>query len=128
MEPKKTKVCKQCCKRKSLTEFYKHPTSKGGFAARCKQCLSTKGKFKGICEICRKPETTKDKTGRIKEIALDHDHKTGKDRGYLCQRCNSMLGFAVDNVTTLAAGIIYLNKYSKKVAYRQPSRGGRGNY
>ncbi len=38
----------------------------------------------------------------------DHDHKTGKIRGLLCQPCNLMLGGARDNPSTLVRGARYL--------------------
>jgi hypothetical protein len=41
----------------------------------------------------------------------DHDHKTGKFRGVLCQNCNFILGRADDSVETLAGLIAYLKKY-----------------
>lgn len=39
----------------------------------------------GRCLICRK------KPGRVR-LSLDHDHKTGRIRGLLHQRCNRALG------------------------------------
>lgn len=39
---------------------------------------------------------------------VDHNHKTGKIRGLLCQRCNLLLGLAKDNVEILKKSIIYL--------------------
>ncbi len=40
---------------------------------------------------------------------VDHCHTTGRVRGILCVRCNFMLGYALDNVTTLSKAIKYLN-------------------
>ena len=37
----------------------------------------------GICAICKKP----------KKLVTDHDHKTGKFRGLLCNKCNVSLGW-----------------------------------
>lgn len=39
----------------------------------------------GVCAICGEPEIKK-------RLSVDHDHKTGKIRGLLCQRCNFNLG------------------------------------
>lgn len=44
---------------------------------------------KGLCDICGKPDDRKD--GR--RISVDHDHKTGKVRGLLCNGCNARLGW-----------------------------------
>lgn len=47
---------------------------------------------KGKCIICGKtPAENK------KELAVDHDHKTGKIRGLLCNNCNVAVGFLQDN-------------------------------
>ena len=53
-------------------------------------------KQNGLCAICGKPETTTwqsgVKSGKVKLLAVDHDHVTGKVRGLLCQTCNIGLG------------------------------------
>lgn len=41
---------------------------------------------------------------------VDHDHKTGKIRGLLCQECNTGLGKFMDNPEYLLGAISYLNK------------------
>lgn len=43
-------------------------------------------------------------------ICFDHDHKTGKFRGWLCHRCNTVLGFVRDDSELL----INLSEYLKK--------------
>lgn len=40
---KKTKQCNKCGKRKSFSEFYKHPTTKDGLRSFCKKCISNYG-------------------------------------------------------------------------------------
>lgn len=57
-----------------------------------------------VCAICRtdKPE------GR--GFSVDHDHTTGKVRGILCGKCNSMLGLGRDDPNILSAGAEYLRK------------------
>lgn len=54
------------------------------------------------CQICGN-----EFTGR--EPVIDHCHESGKVRGLLCMSCNSMLGYAKDNMQVLAAAIEYLN-------------------
>lgn len=39
-----------------------------------------------VCFLCGEPEIGK-------RLAVDHNHKTGKVRGLLCQQCNCCIGF-----------------------------------
>lgn len=61
----------------------------------------------GVCAICHKPETAT-YGGKVKMLAVDHDHATGKVRGLLCQKHNHMIGSAEDNVLVLESAINYL--------------------
>jgi len=54
----------------------------------------------GVCKICGK----KDK----RLLSVDHDHKTGKVRGLLCNKCNFALGYADDNPERLRDMARYL--------------------
>jgi hypothetical protein len=45
-----------------------------------------------------------------KILGVDHDHKTGKVRGLLCDDCNQVIGRAKDDVKILKRLIKYLNK------------------
>lgn len=45
--------------------------------------------FSGVCPICGK---TVDKT-KGRQMCLDHCHKTGKVRGFICHHCNAGLGW-----------------------------------
>ena len=38
---------------------------------------------------------------------VDHDHQSGKVRGLLCTRCNTLLGMTKDNVEILKSAIKY---------------------
>lgn len=112
------KKCSKCKKSKSIDDFYKSMRDKSGKRSECKECtneyakdyhykntekrkeFSRKSHLKskyGLsleqaeavyargCEICG--ETNR------KKLCIDHDHKTGKIRGCLCQNCNKLLGF-----------------------------------
>ena len=61
----------------------------------------------GLCDICRRPPITK-------RLTLDHDHKTGKVRGFLCGACNTGLGTFRDNTDFLQSAVRYLEKYGQE--------------
>jgi hypothetical protein len=52
------------------------------------------------CEVC----------GSTKKVCYDHDHATGKHRGWLCDRCNRALGIVQDDPALLRALADYLSK------------------
>lgn len=52
----------------------------------------------GLCAICRVGWATH----------IDHDHKTGRVRGVLCQPCNHGLGRFFDQPSIMQAAIEYL--------------------
>lgn len=58
------------------------------------------------CEICLGPFE--------KGPELDHCHTTGKLRGWLCGKCNRVLGLVNDNQTVLEEAIKYLEKHASK--------------
>lgn len=58
------------------------------------------------CEICGKTE-------KGRSLALDHDHETGRFRGWLCGHCNTGLGLFGDNVLGLMKAVNYLLKASE---------------
>jgi len=62
------------------------------------------------CAICHQPEK-QILNGKIKRLAIDHCHTTGKVRGLLCQRCNTGIGRFDDNVVLLKQAIQYLEKF-----------------
>ncbi len=63
------------------------------------------------CAICGS-KGKRDKRRKLPGcLYVDHDHKTGKTRGLLCQSCNTLLGSAKDNPVILASTIRYLRKH-----------------
>jgi hypothetical protein len=59
------------------------------------------------CHICTQTETATLR-GKIKRLAVDHCHKTGHVRKLLCDRCNSLLGIANDDLELLQKAINYI--------------------
>lgn len=56
----------------------------------------------GACKIC----SGQNLNGR--PLGVDHDHKTGKIRGLLCQPCNLAIGYMNDDILTLYKAADYL--------------------
>lgn len=61
----------------------------------------------GACAICG---TTR--PGASGSMRIDHDHRTGRIRALLCDRCNRALGIVNDDVSLLQAAIRYLQKHA----------------
>lgn len=128
------KKCKVCGVEKPLSEF---PTQYHKIADRyytghtCRECRNKRNrdnnlyrdhgmyraqydflseKQGGVCAICSQPETAKDRNGKIKRLAVDHNHATRKNRGLLCYSCNLMLGHARDNSDNLRKAAEYIDK------------------
>ncbi len=57
------------------------------------------------CAICR--ETLEGHSN----CRIDHNHKTGKVRGLLCNACNLMLGMVKENPMILRYAINYLSRW-----------------
>jgi len=55
------------------------------------------------CAICK----------HEKNLCVDHDHKSGRNRGMLCKSCNFGIGYFHDNVDNLIHAIEYLKEYKK---------------
>ena len=72
----------------------------------------------GVCAICGGVGEYKNgsKKGDKKKMHIDHDHKTNKVRGLLCQMCNQGLGSFKDNTQTLTKAINYLQQHASSGA------------
>ena len=71
----------------------------------------------GKCAICGKDNFRK---GKIVNLCVDHDHKTGRIRELICSKCNSALAFARDDVEILEKASKYLlenNEISAIIKY-----------
>lgn len=57
------------------------------------------------CAICKTSQPGE------RDWNMDHDHKTGKARGVLCNHCNKALGLLKDSVETAREVVRYLETY-----------------
>jgi hypothetical protein len=62
----------------------------------------------GVCAVCKRPEDTLTARGKVKKMAVDHCHKTGRVRGLLCQRCNNAIGYAREDAGIIRSILQYL--------------------
>lgn len=128
--------CQKCKTEKSVEDFYKHDRSM------CRHCRSTYQSTKrreqrydlkkyGItkddyqrlliqqkfsCAICETPhrEEPERKWARAC-LAVDHNHKTGKVRGLLCQKCNTMLGLISEREDLLKRALAYIHQWENRL-------------
>src|SRR2546422_1662510 len=54
----------------------------------------------GTCQICEGNGP----------VDFDHDHQTGEFRGWLCRKCNLMLGLVKDSPSVLRSAAMYLEE------------------
>jgi transcription elongation factor Elf1 len=127
-KPYKKKICNICHLLKDNKEFDINQTdAKGRKTTRpsCRDCrIAIDGehlkpeekrrlddiKPKGIftCPICQKTSIV----GVTAKFVIDHDHKTGAGREWICDSCNTGLGRFKDDTKLIQRVIDYLNKYS----------------
>ena len=120
------KYCSKCDQHLPYSNFYKR--GENGLQAKCKVCQN-KGRSSYVkphevsrCRHKFSDEEYSEIMSRVPEgceicggcmgekVCFDHCHDTGKFRGLLCHRCNTMLGLAKDNSHTLEQAILYLKK------------------
>jgi hypothetical protein len=114
------------CDTDKISELFPKPkkNKKGELKyGNCKQCIASKSrrlrlknKFNiseeeylailslqdDVCAICKNPPKFN------KNLAVDHDHKTGLIRGLLCWGCNKALGVFRDNLFKFEQTVLYL--------------------
>jgi len=119
----KTKVCVKCGEKKPETSFVRF-YGKRQTESVCNKCRAyhnsvvrdLKIKYpqpneKNFqCPICKKKSFNKGMGA-----CLDHNHETETFRGYICNKCNSALGFFEDNINYIRSALTYLEKHEKNV-------------
>jgi hypothetical protein len=109
---KRTSSCKKCRKTKQqkawIPKQQKDYKLRNYFGIYLEDYNSMLENQNHLCKICNKAETARSNTGYVKDLAVDHCHKTGKIRGLLCQSCNVGLGHFDDSLDKLESAIKYL--------------------
>lgn len=73
----------------------------------------------GVCAICKQPETHK-RNGKVKALAVDHNHSTGEVRGLLCSDCNTAIGKLREDPEILMSAVRYLEQHATS-SEKEPS-------
>lgn len=111
-----TARCGDCIRTKAIQTRAKRPESTRGYNLKVRFNISIDDynhiflKQRGLCAICHNPEVNKDKNGKIKWLAVDHNHDTNEIRGLLCSSCNTGIGLLGDSTETLKKAIKYLDE------------------
>jgi len=117
-----TKSCRKCGRDLPLSAFRwrGEGTVKKRVNIDCKECVAADDRIRttlrrtappvpDVCDICGKPPTSPYKS-QHRKLCLDHNHKTGEFRGWLCDSCNVALSRFNDDVSILKKAIKYLEK------------------
>ncbi len=124
------KVCNMCNRLLDVSNFAKNQNGINNRTVRrpsCNECrklidgkdLSLKDKKEWNktkpnliiweCPICKKRTIP----GLTSKVVLDHDHKSGKPRAWICDSCNTGLGRFKDDTETIENAIKYLKATNK---------------
>lgn len=126
------KRCRKCGQTKEFADFRRRAARPDGLESACRACQQMKEASAATRERLRRgkyvarygityeqvQEMIRAQDGKCRichEVLLrphvDHCHDTGKVRGILCVKCNSVLGYARDRVEVLEEAIKYLRGY-----------------
>lgn len=117
----KPRICKKCKKLKPIDAFERNRPSV--WRSECKECRAYKKPIPNklrreyvakhpkpkigdefYCRVCDNTITIQ----TARDVNLDHDHKIGRIRGYICNRCNTGLGNFDDNISRLRRAIEWI--------------------
>jgi hypothetical protein len=92
--------------RKNSRKSLKNWNLKRSFGITLNEYLDMVEQQNYVCKICGGDS-------EYKGLAVDHDHKTNRIRGLLCDRCNRGLGHFKDDIKYLQKAIDYLELYKE---------------
>ncbi|MFH1967914.1 MAG: endonuclease VII domain-containing protein [bacterium] len=121
------KICNVCHKLKKTNDFAKNQNAKNNRSVKRPSCKSCRLKIEGIgvsrndrtkwlkkkpsyepfeCPICKKRTIA----GITSKVVLEHNHRTGKPGGWICDSCNTGLGRFRDDIKLLESAIKFIKK------------------
>ena len=121
------KICNICHKLRKTTDFAKNQNAKNNRSVRRPSCKDCRVRMEGVgvsrtdrvkwlkkkphnepfeCPVCKKRTIA----GITSKVVLEHDHRTGKPGGWICDSCNTGLGRFKDDVGLLKSAIGFLKK------------------
>ena len=120
-----TRTCRECKVIKPLTSFELDAHSWQGYKNTCKKCKNISKQIRRLytkrmgypdedyeCPICKDKLYGEQRTGNA--WCVDHNHKTGYVRGYICPNCNNGMGYLRDDINILEKSIEWINKEKEK--------------
>ena len=112
-EETETKYCPKCETNHPISEFRIRKEGRRDGGRLYTYCISCEKKInKELSENRKKAPPKPDACeccGKVTlNLVLDHDHDSGKIRGWICQDCNIGIGRLGDNINGLRAAISYL--------------------
>ena len=99
--------------RKQFPDFYRNSDLKKDFGLSLADYNEMLSEQNGKCAICKGEETVM-RGGKLKALAVDHNHKTGEVRQLLCQACNMMVGFSREAPEVMREAAAYLERHATK--------------
>lgn len=113
--------CRDCSKRYGQSTYsknrdkFQHDKLKSRYGISINQYNELLNNQNNVCAICKKPEITKSKVGKIQKLSVDHDHKTGKVRALLCSNCNRGIGYLQDDFDLILQAAKYIQQHKGSI-------------
>lgn len=122
-----TRICNSCGEEKNI-QAYEITSISRTKVYRKRVCRICKSKvrieerlLKKIYGVTRPLGTPCDNCGKSTEpLRLDHCHKTGKFRGWICHGCNIAIGSLGDDLESLKRAVAYLERAEQGLHRTEP--------